>query len=451
MPEARGGLFITFEPARRQVLQDAAKMRGRFSVELSASDWDIGRKEMFLIGFSDDRESVDCAALGRRKSGPRNTGAYNIEFTGFVFFEQISLPRLLKALPTSARQTVKEREGRRGKWFPPVAWGVVLTQLGEERPFVRSAIESLWSQVNSPDSVVEGNQLQKLALQRDAIGLSLEIAGLADMRRQTFRKISGVKTDAKIESFISLMDSQVPQERTLVDYDRSIFETLIARGESQSAIFSDGPRNLRVWTVDKSKIEHFAGVDLVILNRDYNSLLLLQYKCMEQENVCPTKQWRYRPDDQFSVEIERMERVRELIQRHTPAESRLEDIRLDRGALYFKFCKRLPLSQQDGELADGMVVSLSGTQRFLGSKGAKGPKEGCYIGYDNCERYFNNSLFAALARDGWIGTHGLSDSHYKEVLGLIQEQEERSLVLSDSYTVLPEDAAGSSRRRRFRR
>jgi hypothetical protein len=56
------------------------------------------------------------------------------------------------------------------------------------------------------------------------------------------------------------------------------------------------------------------------------------------------------------------------------------------------------------------------------------------IGYENCDRYLNNSLFAALARDGWIGSQGLTDQHYKEVLGFVQQNEDYSLVLAESRT-----------------
>src|SRR5439155_20413071 len=117
-----------------------------------------------------------------------------------------------------------------------------------------------------------------------------------DMRRQQFRKIRAISAKTKAVSFITLMDAQPPQERALVDHDQSIFESLVARGECESATFSEGLRNLRVWTVDKSKVERITGtgVDLVILNQDYNSLLLLQYKCMELGPMRTSKQCCYR-------------------------------------------------------------------------------------------------------------------------------------------------------------
>jgi hypothetical protein len=212
-------------------------------------------------------------------------------------------------------------------------------------------------------------------------------------------------------------------------------EKVIARGDSRDVTtFSSGLRALRVWTVDHGPIERFAGVDLVFLNQDYNSLLLIQYKCMEKDSH--SDQWNYHPNAQFHKEMERMRKVGLLIGKRTPAEAKLLDIRLDLGALYFKFCKRLPLSQQDGELADGMIVSLATTRMFLETS-EKGLPRSRAIGYETCPRYLSNSLFSALARDGWIGSRGLSHQQYQEILGFVHERDETSLVLAEAGTMLP--------------
>jgi hypothetical protein len=431
----KGGLFITFEVARRAVLQKALLERDRFSVELSASDWPIDRKEMFLLSFSDNLDQIDYAAIGRRKDGPHNTGGYNFGFTSFVALNGLRLARLLDRLPAGARETIEPREGNRGKWFPPQAWSGLLRLIKADYPAQAAALDRLWAGVIARDPLQSDNHIQRLAMQRDAIGLGLDVAGLSNLRRQEFRKVRPIDRGVVASSFIGLMDAQPPQERTLVDHDRGIIESVVARGPYENAVFSEGARRLRVWTVDKGPIETFAGIDLVILNEAYNSLLLLQYKCMEQEDPRSTKDWRYRPGGNFNLQVAQMERVRGLIDGAPRSESQMEDIRLDSGAFYFKFCKRLPLSQQDGELAEGMMMSLPSTLAFLDTSSARGPKNGLYIGYANCKRYLNNSLFAALARDGWIGSRGLSDRHSAEVLGLIYQNEAQSLVIAEASSV----------------
>jgi len=88
MPEAKGGFYISFrsEPARRERFKESADTQGRFSVELSASDWQLQQKDMFVLSLSEEPTVLECAAIGRRKRGWHNTGASNIEFSGFVFF-----------------------------------------------------------------------------------------------------------------------------------------------------------------------------------------------------------------------------------------------------------------------------------------------------------------------------------------------------------------------------
>lgn len=42
-------------------------------------------------------------------------------------------------------------------------------------------------------------------------------------------------------------------------------------------------------------------------------------------------------------------------------------------------------------------------REFISLPESRGPKEGTYLGYQNCPRYLNNTEFIQLARGGWIG------------------------------------------------
>ena len=420
---------------------------GRFSVELSAKDWDAGQREMFLISFSDDSRPVECVALGRRKGGPRNTAGHNFEFTDFVFFEPIPLSQLEAAAPSSLRHTIKSLDRGRGKWFPPVSWKAALKRLLQLRAEKAPEILEVWRKANSSSAEIPREHAEKFALQRDAIGLSMDIAGMSELRRQMLRDANVKSDESAPTSFIELMNSR-PQERSIVEHDRGVFLSLVAQGKGAHASFTEGNRQLHVWTVDKGRVEEYAGVDLVILNRDFNSLLLVQYKCMSPPDAAKNKDWQCRIDEQFNKEMTRMVRVRNDISRRVkkPAESR--DARLHRGAMYFKFCKRLPLPGQDGDLAEGMFVNLDNVRTLLNSAESNGPQGGKFIGYQNCKRYLNNSLFSALARDGWIGTRGLSDRDYAEALGLFAKRKSRSLVIADVTSTQAGSTGVAKRRKR---
>lgn len=443
MSHEKGGYFISFEPARRRILRDAARDRDKFSVELSIADWSVDAKEMFLVSLSDDKDAIDFAAFVRRKGGPHNTGGHNVEFSGFINLNSLHVSQLLGRLSPKARATVKEREGTRGRYFPPQAWGELMALIKEERPALVAELDAMWTRVVARDQPDREARIQKFAMQRDALGLSLDIAGLSDLRRDEFRKARPFGSAGDAQSFIDLMDGRRVHERTLMENDRSLIEG--AMGERRPVSFSSGQRLLRVWIVDKEPIEKFAGIDLVVVNREYGSLLLLQYKCMEQEGASSKKHWRYRPDDKFHEQVALMRKTREAIERLDGeiATERVQDIRLDKGVFYFKFCKRLPLSEQDGELGNGLVMSLDHTMSFLSSEEARGKEKGLYIGYENCVRYLSNTHFVDLARDGWIGGRAVGERHFRLIMGEF-EAKNTSLMVAEASVLPDKDASQAS-------
>ena len=448
----KGAYLLRFSARYRYDLNSVAEGYGRFSTALPNAEWRTQRLELFLLGLGvDDKrdgDAIDRLAVARRKLGPRNTRAFNVEFDQFVRFEPIRVSELLAAIPEKAASTVGTLDGERGLWFPPEARKELLAALGARRPGIVPALEELWARINAKDPLAPGTRIQKLALQRDAIGLSLDIAGMSDLRRQTFRRTPFRPTEDPSASFIDMMDNLLPQERALIEHDRSMLEQTVAIGKYKTMDFSSGNRNLRVWTVDRGDIEKYTGVDLVLYNHDYKSLLLVQYKCMTKQHLGREETWTCRPDDQFHLQLDRMKNTVARIEGFEASSPKLEDTRLGDGALYFKLCKKLPLSQQDGELADGMFMDVDFVDKFLKSPEAQGPRGGSLISYENCERYLNNSLFCALARDGWIGTSGLTEAQMKELVGYVTEGTDRSFVVAEAKTYMPEGAPASARRQR---
>lgn len=69
MAESKGGYLINFEHSRREVLQESASVHGRFSFDLSTSDWKPEERNFFLIFLSGDRNPEAAAiAIGRRRA-----------------------------------------------------------------------------------------------------------------------------------------------------------------------------------------------------------------------------------------------------------------------------------------------------------------------------------------------------------------------------------------------
>jgi hypothetical protein len=132
------------------------------------------------------------------------------------FDRPLVLNTLIRVLPDGLRALVKNREGDRGRWFPPSVWFAVTNFLKEAFPERASALERLLELANAGEEIEIGRHTQRLAMQRDAVGLSLDIAGLSDIRRQQFRRVLPIRGETSSPSFIELMDAQPPQERMLI-------------------------------------------------------------------------------------------------------------------------------------------------------------------------------------------------------------------------------------------
>lgn len=102
----------------------------------------------------------------------------------------------------------RNEKGGRGKWFPPVAWTALLRMLRNKRPEVAENLEALWERVNTEDQYDPAPDLQRISMQGDAIGLSLDIAGLSDLGKKEFKKIYTTVQAREVNSFVDLMDVQ---------------------------------------------------------------------------------------------------------------------------------------------------------------------------------------------------------------------------------------------------
>jgi hypothetical protein len=175
---------------------------------------------------------------------------------------------------------------------------------------------------------------------------------------------------------------------------------MTAKHSAGVSSFSVGKRQLHVFYANRNDIEKTCGVDLVYYNAFFQSFVLVQYKLMGSE----PGGFVYRPDSQFEIELARMEdflkksATDQGIQDH-------RDERLNTTGFFVKFVpdQGIPCN---GELVKGMYVTHEYARFLVGPAGPKGKKGGRMLSFQNVQRYFSNSDFAALVRSAWIGTRG---------------------------------------------
>jgi hypothetical protein len=202
-------------------------------------------------------------------------------------------------------------------------------------------------------------------------------------------------------SILDLLDAQPIAERSIIEHDARIFESLLAGNSGSGRFPTSGGREVRTYVADGTPIETATGVDLLIYQERYDSFLMLQYKGMYHNSVVPG--WSYRVDgSNLDQQLAAMTSIRLAMPAATMC-GPIRDQRLNDEPFYFKFCERTRASARDDSLVAGITISAPHLEHFLNQSEATSEGHGRRVGYKNCPRYLNNSEFVALARAGWIG------------------------------------------------
>lgn len=257
------------------------------------------------------------------------------------------------------------------------------------------------------------------ALQADAISLALKAFGVTDGASA----VSFVGKDSSIEGTRLLEDAVIEHDArwapgwTLDDSD-----------VTGKAVFTQRDERLVVYTANKRPLEKLLGVDLIYLNEQRGSLVMVQYKMMESTKVVESgherhggavdgddgfseigqvelKEWVTAIDAQFKEEMERMTRFEKDL---TPEGA----YRLNPGAFYFKLVRRNAATN-----SPTLVLSLGHLDKLLKDGDTSGPRGGLRISYEALGgHYLRGEGFIELIRSGYIGTRDATTAHLRTLI-----------------------------------
>ena len=148
-------------------------------------------------------------------------------------------------------------------------------------------------------------------------------------------------------------------------------------------------------------LEEQTGADLIYFNETYRSFVMVRYKAMETRGEAT--EFRWQANDQFTDEIDRMERLLEKL-RMVPTGRDPDGYRLTDNPFFLKFCSRVVFNPDNKGLFKGMYLPLDlwkcaeAAGRFTGKLGGK------VLTYENVGRRINNSEFVKLVAGSWVGT-----------------------------------------------
>lgn len=394
------GFFLTFERGRIEKVSEMLYSPGEASESFSAMDWEFERRELALLCLNPDDATIGAVVLMDRMHGSGGTGKLKMRMWSPLIFEHPITPaEVADAFPAKDRRCSAETFKR----IPQGEWQLVIAAIKRQRPELSDRLDALL-EMRDHRNKLSGNSAKILRLteQRDAIGLSLDIASLD--RKTIFRDAHLDRLD-NAETALDLLDHEPLQEQDAIRMDQNAFVGLLTQGSMRSArFFGPGGREVRVHVYDKKPLETVLGIDLLIYLADYKSYLLIQYKCMQPKSDHKGKTWSYLVDPQLSQQIAAMDSAAAAISKEpaSPASS-LMDWRLSDEAFFFKFCETTRPDARDDALVAGITLGHSHLKKFLALPESNGESGGKRVGYGNCPRYLNNTQFVDLAREGWIG------------------------------------------------
>lgn len=432
------GFVLTFEPARTQWLADRIYPGTEVTESFSALDSKFERKELVLLALSRNPLAIFAIALMERMHGSGGSGKRKMRMSEMVVFDDPITESDLATGDLSASVCTPETLKRTS----PTDWQALIVELRQLRPTYAGAIDRLIALRETEHRLFgQSQRVARLNEQRDALGLTLEIAQL---NRAPVLKAIKVENSPNANSILDLLDHIPVQERSMLEHDSRIFQLLLGDEPAHSAVFSDRTtRSVRVYIVDQTDLETVLGIDLIIYSTCYENFLLLQYKKMAKGG----EGWAYqvRPTSNLHDQLRSMASFRSVAKAAPIASPTVWSYRLNEDPFYFKFCEQVRADARDESLVPGLTLCEPHLRQFLSLPEAQGPRGGVSVGYHNCPRYLNNTEFISLAKVGWIGAGVQAMAFMKQVLEA-NKKGGRAAMLSIIDT--PKTASASSRVRK---
>lgn len=375
-------LWSDFDIADRLERQAAFGQPLEFSEAWRRGSWEGGRGHLAVII---DDEQVRW--IGRAEGGKAVTSRDRIVNVSEI--EEIP-PVTLAALKSMMPARHHEALDRRGI-LPPAAAVAVRDVLTRALPDYVGLLEHL---ERGSLLLPSGKRGELLNEQRDGLGLLLDVTGIG---RRAIRSWAVPPVGVPFLEGIPQRDTI---EDVLIAHDIELFEPWSQLPTSDVAwrAFTDGQRRLFVMNANRTSVENTLGVDVVYWNEHFDSFVLIQYKKMRREGDGHERELTYRPDANIEAELQRMRAVDEACAVQDG------DFRLLATPCWLKLCDPKPVVKDPSKLIGGMYFAREHFDYLLQS--CKGPRGGARISYTNVDRYFNNTMFVDLVRDGWIGSRG---------------------------------------------
>jgi hypothetical protein len=162
--------------------------------------------------------------------------------------------------------------------------------------------------------------------------------------------------------------------------------------------FQNGLTKLTIVLANKLELEKQLGADLIYVNETVGSVVFVQYKMFDGDDG----EKGYRPDEQLSKEIARMDATAIALAK-TSVDETCRSYRFGTEAFFLKFCTRLLAHSDEGHVP-GHYIPVGYWKRLVREPRVRGRRGGVIVYPDTLGRSFTATAFTDLVARGWIGT-----------------------------------------------
>ncbi len=428
MSISAGGYILKVPFERRKILLAEAKNgANRYGSQSTVTEpvpqFTHSRRAPLVVFASFEDGKITHIADGRRGAAA-GTGLARLNLQDLKPLQlPIKFSKLKVGIPKRF-QAHLERVLDGGGVLPPKTLGAFVDMIVQLDTSVSERLARFSERRRKALSRFEPRAQQNLALQKEALGIALEISGIP---REDL--LAWQPTESPQQSFLDgLPDAHVREDAMLLADFSTVpgFNTIRETTHYGSKVFQkadDHDVRLTVIMANRLRLEEQTGADLIYYNEAYRSFILVQYKAMEQRD--DQVEFRWKKGDQFLKEIERMEALLAEIKK-MQSSSHPDGYRFSENPFFLKFCPRVVFNPDDKGLFKGIYLPLELWRRADAAGKFKGARGGRVLTYENVGRRINNSDFVSIVSGAWVGT----SIEQSEVLGeFIRE------ILSSGKTV----------------
>jgi hypothetical protein len=407
--DSRAGALLRISTQDLDEIAEHAAGRLPFTVVVDTREAHLAPSQPALV--VSDNDTIEFVGLLTRSrwagTNRRSARLSEIDIVG-----PIPLGEIAKVMPAATRRYA--RPTLPASLYPPATWRDLIAAIRELDDYAGSRLDRLDRMSRRPEHLVSIVQAEE----RDAVLLSLEIAGLP-------RALAARPTDARAHFLTgSEPDDDLAGVRILEDqmllHDTQLFPgwDRIRDGDLAGVAYAfhdrAGEKRLTVMNVNRAPLETTTGVDLIYYRHEPDAFVLVQYKRLAHE----PRGWLYRPsrDANFAAERQRMLDLRSSLGLPGPGFSGPHEYRLSGEPFFFKLCSPRLIDQSSDQLIRGMYIPLEYFDLLEASGSLAGPRGGVAIGWDTAGRWLDNTTFARLVGDAWIGTYGQASRSLAEVI-----------------------------------